>query len=145
MGVSPGIWGPSAWALIHLLPLSEPDQFTPTHYQAFFDSLIHVLPCEACRKHLQENLAQLPTITTLTTKKQLFDWTVQLHNKVNQLTNKPIWTTAQAYAFWKGVADGKNKLHGGICLPNYWKYATYILVLLLISITFSWSRQPRKK
>jgi len=144
MGIAPKIWGPSAWAFIHLIPLAETDTFNPSDYQAFFQSLPKVLPCQACRNHLQENLSKLPSITSLKTKRELFDWTVKLHNLVNKITNKPEWSIQQAYDFWSGVVSGKNKLSDGICITNHYKYATYVLVVIVL-FSMYWSMRPRRK
>ena len=55
----------------------------------FFNVLTKVLPCRECKAHLKENLAKLPP--KLDSRKDLFNWSVDLHNLVNTMMGKPIY------------------------------------------------------
>lgn len=59
------------------------------HYRMFFTSLVHVIPCDVCRKHLDANMKAIPIDDFLATKKDLFKWSVDLHNMVNRQLGKP--------------------------------------------------------
>lgn len=151
MGIAPNIWGPSAWAFIHLIVLSEPEPLDTTrlpHYKQFFTTLTHLLPCAKCRTHLQENLTKLPDLTTLTTKRALFDWTTQLHNEVNKITHKPIWDPETSFQHWKDIAEGKKQLSlsAAPSTPNYWMIATFVAIVVIVGLLLSrcWSMQLRK-
>ena len=89
------IWGSSTWHYLHCLALSysdEPTEHEMKEYEAFFQNLI--LPCAACTIHYRENIKKMPPV--LTSRKELFRWTVDLHNLVNQQTGKPEITYEQA-------------------------------------------------
>lgn len=117
MGIAPAYWGPHVWAAIHLICLGAPESFTGSDtsgYRAFFTNLASILPCEACREHLRQNLKETSIEAALSGgRESLFKWSVQLHNTVNGQLGKPILPYDQAKAFWTDVANGKK-----YCFPN---------------------------
>ena len=136
MGVDPNIWGPNAWTFIHLMILSEKEPLDTTrlaYYEQFFKLLTHLLPCESCRQHLSENLNKLPALST---QRALFDWSVTLHNHVNEMLKKKTWELDLAYDHWTAVSLGKRSYPGQLCKPDYWKYTTIVCVLLLLLIAY---------
>ena len=90
--MNPKKWGPKAWFFIHSVALSYP--LNPTeedkeHFKTFFSILQYVLPCSICANNFQEHLDVLPlTDDVLLSRKNLFLWTVKIHNKVNKLKGK---------------------------------------------------------
>jgi hypothetical protein len=110
MGIAPNVWGPSAWTFIHLMVLSEKEPFERerlTYYQQFFTVLTHVLPCEKCRLHLKENLTKLKSLDAIQSKEELFNWSVDLHNLVNKITNKRTWSYEEANIHWNAIISGQ--------------------------------------
>lgn len=137
MGISPNIWGPSTWTFIHLIVLSEKEPFDTTrlrYYQELFKQLTYLLPCEKCRMHLTENIDKLPNIITLKSKRELFDWTTQLHNLVNKITNKQEWSLDMSYNHWSDISTGKKNLNNIECTSVYWKYTCIFLFIVLVFI-----------
>jgi len=135
MGISPDIWGPNAWMFIHLMVLSEKEPFDQSrlpYYQQFYEVLTHLLPCETCRNHLKENLAALQPVKDIKSKRDLFNWTVDLHNAVNKLLNKGTINHEDAFDHWTKVSTGDKTMFGKECLKNYWKYSTFILAAALL-------------
>jgi hypothetical protein len=109
MGLDPKFWGPHVWAAIHLICLGAPESFTDNqlNYRKFIESLPGVLPCEACRQHLVDNLKATPMDAALAGgKHSLFVWSVKLHNTVNKMLNKPEMSVEDAYKHWTNVANG---------------------------------------
>ena len=92
-GIPPRKWGPSAWVFIHYLCLGYPERPTPADaddYRSFFATLPFVLPCQACRSHLADNLQETPPDEALSRGRDaLFAWSVELHNMVNKALGKP--------------------------------------------------------
>jgi len=91
MGYSPKIWGPEAWHFIHFVALNYPVNPTETdkkRYSSFFYSLQHTLPCEGCAYNFGEKIKKSPP--RLENRKSLFEWTVDMHNEVNESHGKPI-------------------------------------------------------
>lgn len=111
MGLNPDHWGPYLWAAIHLVCLGAPEQFDAVSqlgYREFFTNLAYVLPCPACRSHLQEHLQTLPIDSALAGGRDtLFEWSVKLHNMVNKSNGKEEMPLEKARELWYGVANGE--------------------------------------
>jgi hypothetical protein len=79
-------WGPSFWAVLHLASFGVPDD-APLQKRrdahAFFTSVGPMLPCDQCRRHYAEHLAQQPIGTQSVSR-----WLVDLHNRVNAALGK---------------------------------------------------------
>jgi hypothetical protein len=121
MGLSPNIWGSQTWHSIHAIALAYPEKPTEEEkkqYDDFFKTLPDVLPCAICGQHLRENYKLLPI--QLGSQKELFNWTVALHNLVNQQTNKPTITNEKAlnefFTNAKNTIDPIYYLIGGIAI-----------------------------
>jgi len=139
MGISPDIWGPNAWTFIHLMVMSEREPFDTgrlSYYQQFYEVLTYLLPCEKCRNHLKENLTKNKDLSTIRTKKELFQWTVDLHNAVNKILNKTTWDPEKAYVHWSAVANGEITVFGKECPKNQWKYISWICMLIILILIF---------
>ena len=97
MGLSPKLWGAKAWHLIHSGALTyplHPTENDKTEYRIFYESLSNVLPCAACASHYKDKLEKMPI--NLSSRQNLFKWTVDLHNDVNIHLGKPILSYQQA-------------------------------------------------
>ncbi len=97
MGYSPKIWGRQAWHFIHMVALSYPDNPTEEdkkNYLRFFQSLSHALPCPVCGEHFKQNMDKSPP--RLDSRKELFEWTVDIHNEVNKMNQKKVLSYDQA-------------------------------------------------
>lgn len=75
-------------------------------YIRFYNSLPDVLPCTVCGKHLRENLTLMPVDT-----KNLFRWSVDLHNLVNSQLNKPEIPYDKALSYWSSRCARKTDQH----------------------------------
>ena len=92
-GINPQTWGPCMWSAIHYTALAypvEPSHQDQVDYRTFFESLQRVLPCKKCRDNMCRHLREKPLSVPLAKGKYcLFDWTVTLHNLVNDECGKP--------------------------------------------------------
>lgn len=108
---SPENWGKHYWYVIHLTALAYPD--TPSMnevstYKAFYENFGNILPCKRCRANYKRHLQELPIDKALSSRRELFDWTVQLHNIVNQETGKATtWSPDYAESFFMSGAYDK--------------------------------------
>lgn len=137
MGISPNVWGPSAWAFIHLTAIAEPDNFDRARlvfYKQFFVLLQELLPCERCRIHLKQNMSKLKDIEKVRTKRELFDWTTDIHNKVNEITKKQILSSDDAFDYWNSIATEKKCLNCSIGWMNITFFIVCCIFVLLIVI-----------
>lgn len=131
-GISPDVWGPSTWTFLHLAVMAEPDDFDKSRlmlYKRFYTLLQELLPCQKCRMHLKDNMKSLKNIESLGSKRELFDWTTQLHNLVNKANNKPLYSIDKSFKLWDDIANEKIKLQRG----DFWKYTTIALLIAILT------------
>ena len=105
--VSSSIWGNQAWHFIHLMAIAEMYRFDKSrlhYYKIFFETLSHTLPCNSCNYNMKQHLKELPNIESFQNDRELFYWTVDLHNLVNKQLNKPEWIHDQAFAYWLDIS-----------------------------------------
>jgi len=98
-GLSPDLWGASFWKTVHYIAAGFPSRPTPhdrDHFRAFIAQLPHVLPCDECKQHSVRLLAQLPP--NVNSRDQLFDWSVEFHNRVNDRIGAPRISANEARA-----------------------------------------------
>jgi hypothetical protein len=70
---------------------SDPSTSERDDYRAFIYALARVLPCDACRSHLEEHLrASPPDVALARGGRALLEWTVALHNTVNAMLGKSV-------------------------------------------------------
>jgi hypothetical protein len=96
--MSPLFWGFAGWFFIHAIALGYPNDPTDDHkrvYSAFFGLIPSILPCPICGKHFSENMAKNPI--RLGSKMELFAWTVEMHNFVNESKGRKKLTVEEAY------------------------------------------------
>jgi hypothetical protein len=113
MGYSSTLWGKEGWHFIHYVALNYPEHPTDEDkrkYKLFFELLCVVLPCPFCAVHFEENMAKLPI--RLENSKELFEWTIDMHNEVNKDNGKPILSYEEALAEINKNSN-KGKVYGG--------------------------------
>lgn len=103
MRFPPAVWGPIFWLTIHIVALGYSE--TPSYAQKraakeFYEGLQHLIPCPTCREHYAEHLQKHPLAPSLDNRRDLFTWTVNVHNAVNKKLGKPTVTEDQALAFF---------------------------------------------
>ena len=92
-------WGPHLWYSMHFIALGFPIQASSIdkkNYKNFYINLPNIIPCEECSKHLIKNLNEYPIDNYLDSRERLFEWTVIIHNEVNKMLGKSIWSLDKA-------------------------------------------------
>ena len=112
-----GFWGPSTWCTIHTASAGYKPE-NRLSFKQFVYSLPHLLPCQYCRTHLNQNLRTIPlNDESLDDNKTLFMWSYFLHDLVNKQLHKkpsPAYPVAEKYYF---DHIGDNKFWG----PCFWR------------------------
>lgn len=88
---------------MHLVALGYSNQPSYAEKKAakdFYESLVHLIPCPTCKLHYADNLKALPISPSLDNRRDLFKWTVDMHNMVNKQLGKPEYTESDAIAFY---------------------------------------------
>jgi hypothetical protein len=87
--MKPEAWGPRLWGAFHIACL------TGTISPEFLEEFSKVIPCPACSVHFRQLIESNP----LPSMNQ-FEWSVDIHNQVNERIGKPLVSVDQARAMW---------------------------------------------
>ena len=91
--MSPTIWGPHAWFILHSISMALPDN-VPVDKQKdliqFMRSFGNLIPCNICKINYKTNLKMMSPLEKNVQTRELFSkWLIDLHNVVNIETGKP--------------------------------------------------------
>jgi len=92
--MSPTIWGPHAWFILHSISMALPDN-VPVDKQKdliqFMKSFGNLIPCNICKINYKNNLKIMSPLEKNVQTRELFSkWLIDLHNIVNIETGKKI-------------------------------------------------------
>lgn len=102
--LNPNFWGPDLWRSIHSVAYGFPDNPSDeekAEAKKFIYSLPDILPCKECQTHFKDNLKKLPP--EVDSKIDFFNWTIDIHNIVNQQLGKPIRTREEIHKHYKDL------------------------------------------
>ena len=119
------IWGPSTWLYLHTLTLSypeNPDNNDKNRFYNFFHNMI--LPCQNCEKDFKNLLKKYPIEYNLSSKKELVNWLINIHNIVNKKLDK--YDNYNYKDMIDFVKNGVNK--------NYTNIYQYMFIFLIIFV-----------
>lgn len=103
LSIPPAVWGPFFWHTMHLAALGYSARPTNAEKKAakdFYESLVHMIPCPICKTHYADFLLKYPLTPSLDNRTDLFRWTVNIHNAVNESLGKKQVTEADAIRFY---------------------------------------------
>jgi hypothetical protein len=80
--ISPKVWGPSGWSLLHRLSFCFKNA---KEAHDFYKTLMYILPCPKCRKNMADHFVKLPIPKKA---KDFPEWLWKLHNRVNLSIDK---------------------------------------------------------
>lgn len=89
--MDPNIWGPHLWIFLHSMSFTYAENRLKAttkekkHMYNFLESLQYVLPC-LCKYNYKKHFKNNPP--RLDTRRDLFEWLIDLHNVVNLDYNK---------------------------------------------------------
>lgn len=145
----PDVWGPIFWHAMHIVSLAYPAQPSPADKagaKAFFESLVHVLPCPVCREHYREKIAKTPVDGALNNKGELILWVWEIHNDVNTMLGKPTITVDEFLAHMRELGSGAVGASGACCSPAWGTLVGAGAVGLLVGAgaLYAWTRMRGK-
>lgn len=136
-------WGEHLWHSMHFVAMGYPEHPTPSDkdvYRAFYKNISDVLPCRKCAPHFREVLERVPIEPYLIDRKQLFTWTVLVHNEVNRSLDKPAWSVERAWSVYSGeesfdILDGtKTEYKNDTAKPGPKRRVLLLTVILAAAI-----------
>lgn len=112
--MGPETWGPHGWKFIHFITMAyptHPSKYDKDNYRNFFKDLAHVIPCSLCADNYKDHLRIFPLSNdVLSSRDNLMEWGVKMHNLVNKSNNKKEYSKEEAY---KLINEQKNE--EGMC------------------------------
>jgi len=87
------------WAVIHLAGLKfDKNSDNEEEYTNFYSSLPTTLGCKECIIHYKKFMKDNPPDFN-----DLFGWTVNLHNSVNEVRGEPTFTREESFKYWSST------------------------------------------
>ena len=113
--MDPNIWGPNMWFSLHSITFAYP--FKPTEEQVekmaiFFNNLEYVIPCKICRINYSKHIRKHPIEKSLSCRKDLVYWLIDVHNMVNFENNKRIFNYDEVVQYYEKLYRKEIKLEG---------------------------------
>lgn len=95
-------WGPTAWRKFHIKALTypaNPCSCDIKKIEHFYNSTFpQYILCDTCTEHYKRILREIPIdARTMIT---LFQWTIDVHNRVNRRLGRSTITYAEAFEVW---------------------------------------------
>ena len=128
------IWGPPAWTFLHTVTYNYPENPTDNdkrNFYNFFMSLQHVLPCNKCKAHYQQNIQKYDLSESLDSRENLVKWLIDLHNVVNRDNGKPVWSYSEVYNKYREMYNQTN-IYNNIII-----FVIILIVLILVFFLFN--------
>ena len=128
------IWGPPAWTFLHTVTYNYPENPTDDdkrNFYNFFMSLQHVLPCNKCKAHYQQNIQKYNLSESLDSRENLVKWLIDLHNDINRDNKKPVWSYSEVYNKYREMYNQTN-IYNNIII-----FVIILIVLILVFFLFN--------
>jgi len=129
------IWGPHFWITLHTLTFNYP--LNPSHsdkhnYHTFFTILKDILPCSVCRQHFNRKLKEDPLKHHLNSRREIVEWMIDCHNKVNAETGKRYYSIDEVLKIYSQKYSMKIDLNASVIKKTDYKIYTNILLSVLV-------------
>lgn len=136
-GLNPKIWGPHAWFFLDSVVVNYPEKptdFDKQNHHLLFNLLQYVLPCEICRQNYKEHFGLNPINDfVLSSKTNLVDWIIIMHNLVRKKHNKKPFTRDEFIDYYTNeYSDNNNFMYFGF---------GFVVLLLLVYIWITYYRR----
>lgn len=136
--ITPEVWGGPMWRTIHVVALGYPRNPSPDArkaYKAFYESLRSVIPCATCRQGYVRIYDESPVDAALGNTEDLFNWTVHVHNQVNEKLGKLPMTpefVRSTYVFGDDVQEAP--VDPAVDRSNWAALASYGFAFLAVAV-----------
>jgi hypothetical protein len=143
ISLSPSDWGPFLWSSLHYIALGyplKPSTIDKLNYSEFFINLHKVIPCITCADHYKEMIEKYPPSPHTGSLEELFQWTVDIHNKVNTRLEKKTLSVEEAFNIYKQPLSSPNSVvmsspaHVSVIKNSTHSSTMWWIVILLLAI-----------
>lgn len=108
----PKVWGPAMWFTLHTFsahyPINGGTDLMKEQFRNYIKAIPFLLPCRECSIHAKSFIDLVESSDknlekVLNNRKNIFEFFVDFHNKVNSRHNKPIMSYKDAYDMYFNV------------------------------------------
>lgn len=93
-------WQNLTWLFFHKLTLNQ-EEINKENFKKFFRTFKVIIPCSICRNHFNQQIQEKEKNIGLNVENMnLFNWTVDIHNQVNAMHGKRIWSHKEARKYY---------------------------------------------
>lgn len=114
MNLEPKVWGPHFWFVIHTMALTypnRPNDIIKKKQYDFIKNLPSFLPNKTASSNFIGLLDLYPVAPYLDSRKSFIEWTHFIHNKINEMLDKPKIKIDEFYAnYYKEYKPIETKL-----------------------------------
>jgi len=135
------VWGPPAWIFLHSITMTYPErpgELEKQFYKNFFKNLGNVLPCAKCKEHYNQHLRDLPLDQHLNSRRELVEWLITLHNKVNVSLEKRTYTYDEVMQLFYKKYYKTDHVDTWVKKHEQWftidKIILYVIILILLTV-----------
>lgn len=139
MNLEPSIWGPHYWATFHFISSTyddNPNLSVQTTMKNFIQSIPVFLPCKECQDHAFNFINESNLNKAVSSRRNLFTFFFNFHNKVNERLNKPLMSIHDALKMYHAPKD-QHHLYSSTNTSTH-KTSEMWLILILILILIGW-------
>lgn len=129
------IWGPHFWITLHTLTFNyplKPSQSDKHNYHTFLTILKDILPCSVCRRNFNRKLKEDPLKHHLNSRREIVEWMIDCHNKVNAETGKRYYSIDEVLKIYSQKYSMKIDLNASVIKKTDYKIYTNILLSVLV-------------
>ena len=138
MGLDSKVWGPHMWFFLHTSAMTyplHPNAVTKKKYYDFFQNLHLFIPIEPMASHFSKLLDEYPITPYLDNRESLIRWVWFIHNKINQLLEKPQISLDDFYVkYYEAYKPVNEKMREFYKIRE--KIIYIVLVFLLVSAIY---------
>lgn len=98
--LDPSVWGPHYWFFLHTVAMTyphHPNAVTKKKYYEFIQNLPLYIPVDTISQQMAKLIDQYPITPYLDNRESFVRWTHFIHNKVNELLEKPVLSLGEFY------------------------------------------------
>ena len=156
----PNDWGPALWHSLHCAALNYPlnlSEIDKENYQTLFKNVHQIIPCYSCALHYDQNLQNFDLHQFVDSRSHLFQFTVDMHNLVNEQTNKTSMRIDDALKLYQNSCAAVETPHdlesfvNGLHPNNTQKNALFYIIFSLITVVvaawtlYRWCRYRKNR
>jgi len=94
-------WFHLTWLVFHVITFHTVMD-KPEYYHDFFYSFTELIPCSKCKNHYNEKIKNPnESMNNNLLNLNIFNWMVDIHNDINKVNKKKIWTYLEANELYK--------------------------------------------